>query len=119
MAGFDEWASVRRLHDGTGRFTLTRDLTYRSDAGSVYVVKRGFNTDLASIPRFLWSLLPPHDRYLSAAILHDYFCESEWVSRLDGDKLFLEAMGHSNVANWKRKIIYLSVRLYAKVNGLK
>lgn len=37
-----------------------------------YSVPLGFITDLASVPRVLWALLPPHGRYAKAAILHDY-----------------------------------------------
>ena len=32
----------------------------------------GFTTDLASIPRPLWPLLPAHGRYAPAAVVHDW-----------------------------------------------
>ncbi|MEN6605901.1 MAG: DUF1353 domain-containing protein [Bryobacteraceae bacterium] len=34
-------------------------------------VPRGFITDFASIPRFLWPLLPPTGTYGKAAVVHD------------------------------------------------
>jgi len=117
--GFDEWAVIQRLHDGTGHFKLLRDLMYRSEAGSVYVVPRGFKTDLASVPRWLWPIFNPSGLFMSAAILHDHFCENDWISRKDGDKIFLEAMLHSNVPRWKRYCIYAAVRAYAVVLGIK
>ena len=113
MAGFSSWAVIQRLHDNTGRFRLVKDLVYTTEAGSVYTVPKGFKTDLASIPQWLWSMLPSHGLYLSASILHDYFCESDFISRKDGDKLFLEAMKYSNVLKFKRHIIYYAVRVYA------
>ena len=118
MAGFYEWAAVSRIHDGTGCFRLTRDLAYRSDAGDVYVVPNGFKTDLASVPKIVWPILPPHGLYLSAAILHDFFCENDWISRTDGDRLFKEAMSHSNVPTWKAWTIWFGVRAYAILNRL-
>ena len=121
MAGFDEWATIQKYHINAGkgiRFILDRDLMYRSNGGSVYVVKAGEISDLGSIPRWLWSVLPPHE-YPSAYILHDYFCKADWISRLDGDKLLYEALQHSNAPNWKAFITYRGVRLYAIVNRIK
>ena len=112
---FEKWAAVSRCHDGTGHFQLLQDLIYHTDCKSRYIVPRGFKTDLASIPKFLWNIYPPHGLYLSASILHDYFCENNWMSRKDGDKLFLEAMSHSNVSKFTRMVIYYAVRLFAIV----
>ena len=36
------------------------------------VIPKGFITDFASVPRWLWSILPPHGKMANAAILHDY-----------------------------------------------
>lgn len=116
VVGFEEWAVLVPLQDGTLKFRLYKDLVYHADGGSRYIVPRGFSTDLASVPRFLWAIYPPYGKYTSAAVLHDYLCESEWVSRKDGDKLFLEAMKHSNVGNFKRTLIYLAVRMFALLN---
>ncbi len=116
MIGFEQWAEIRHLHDGTDDFVLTNNLVYHSNGGSVYTVDAGFVTDLASIPRFLWSLYPPHGLYLSAAILHDKFCKASWISRKEGDILFREAMSHSHVGAFDRFIIYQGVRLGASWN---
>lgn len=119
MSGFESWATIQRLHDGTGRFRLVKDLAYHAEGGSVYTVPRGFKTDLASVPRLLWAVYSPHDLYLSASVLHDFFCESSFISRKDGDKLFLEAMKHSNVNWWKRHVVFWAVRIYAVVCRIK
>ncbi|MCK5681545.1 DUF1353 domain-containing protein [bacterium] len=112
---FEKWAVVSRLHDGTERFQLLQDLVYHTDCGSRYIVPRGFKTDLASIPKMLWNIYPPHGLYLSASILHDYLCENDWMNRKDGDNIFLEAMSHSNVSRVTRTIIYFAVRFYATI----
>lgn len=119
MSGFKKWAVTSRLHDGSGKFKLMLDLTYTTLVGTVYTVPRGFQTDFASTPRILWSIFPPHGLYLSAAILHDYFCESDWISRKDGDDLFLEAMGQSHVGKITKILIYGAVRLFAIIMRVK
>ncbi len=118
MIHFNKFVLLRPLQQGSGRWIVEEPLVYISDAGSLYTVPQGFITDLASIPRFLWSIWPPFGRYASAATLHDYFCESDWISRKDGDKVFLEAMKYSNVPVWKRYIIYWGVRLFAITNHI-
>ena len=116
--GFDSWAQVAHLHDGTKDFMLCNTLVYRSNAGSIYTVDEGFVTDLATIPAFLWPWYPPHDLYLSAAVLHDKLCKADWISRKDGDLLFREAMSYSNVGVFDRTIIYRAVRLYARWHNI-
>ncbi|EOD5071623.1 TPA: DUF1353 domain-containing protein [Salmonella enterica subsp. enterica serovar Enteritidis] len=46
---------------------------YLSDDNSdVISVPAGFVTDLATVPRIFWTLLPPDGKYTKAAIIHDY-----------------------------------------------
>jgi len=116
---FDEWASIEWAHEEGLKFKLSEELRYRPKAGGLYVVPQGFPTDLASIPVLLWFFLPPFGNYLSAAVLHDWFCKQEWISRLDGDKLFLEAMLASNVKLWKAYVMYYGVRAYAVMGRVK
>lgn len=60
-------------------------------------------TDLASVPRLLWGLLPSYGRQLRAALMHDHLCDlvNNYPSdqrneaarkRLRADELFREAM---------------------------
>ena len=116
---FDEWATISKFYESDKiKFILKRDLMYRTLAGSVYVVPKGTISDLGSIPRVLWVILPSHE-YPSAFILHDYFCYQDWISRKDGDLLFLEALKASNATNWKAYIMYCGVRAYAVVRRIK
>ena len=110
--GFKEWAILQRTHDGTGRWRLVKELEYHSDDGGVIIVPRGFLTDLASTPRILWPVFPPYDTYASAAVMHDHLYNIKDRPRKKCDRLFLEAMSHSNVPIWKRYLIYWAVRLF-------
>jgi hypothetical protein len=75
-------------------------------------VPAGFVTDLASIPRVLWSLLPPHGRYAKAAIIHDWLYATGIGGREYADDVFLEAMEVLGVSPWKRKTMYWAVRAF-------
>ena len=109
--GFERWAAITRLHDGKGRAILNRALFYHAENGDIYTVPRDFKTDLASTPRLVWFIFPPWDNYASAAILHDWLYTIRRIERAAADALFLEAMSHSNVPKWKRRLIYYAVRL--------
>jgi len=37
-----------------------------------YDIEAGFVTDGASVPRWLWGLYPPVDKYFLAAVVHDW-----------------------------------------------
>jgi Protein of unknown function (DUF1353) len=79
-------------------------------------VPQGFVTDLASIPRIAWWLLPRQERYTHPAIIHDYLY---WIQDIIGgkphaDTVFLYAMRDFNVPWWKRSIIYYGVSLFGR-----
>lgn len=102
---------------GTGKYVLVRPLSYQVGfLGSevVVTVPDGFMTDLASIPRILWSILPPHDPdYAGAAVLHDYLYEWKGgiFTRVVADAIFYEAMRVLGVPAWKAVFMYLAVRM--------
>ena len=89
---------------------LTRSMRY-AVRGMVFVVPREFATDFASIPRFLWRVLPPWGDYGHAAILHDWLYRSGKVTRGEADKCLLEVMWRDGVAHWKMLVIYAGVRV--------
>lgn len=83
------------------------------------VVPRGFKTDLATIPRVLWSIWPPHDYYAKAAILHDYLYENAIGSKKEADLILYEALGVLGMPKWQRKLFYWGARLLGKGNYKK
>lgn len=77
-------------------------------------VPAGFVTDLTSIPRLFWTILPPNGEYAKAAILHDYLYENAIGSKNYADDILFEAMGVLGVAHWRKYIIYYAVRLFGR-----
>lgn len=78
----------------------------------IIIVPNKFVTDLASVPRILWPILPPFGKYGKAAVLHDFLYASGYKTRKHCDQVFLEAMEVLNVPKWKRIPMYLAVRLF-------
>jgi hypothetical protein len=59
------------LRNGHSYYAVRDRITFRTDGGEVLTVHAGQTTDLASIPRFLWPILPPDGPWAEAAVFHD------------------------------------------------
>ena len=77
-------------------------------------VPGGFVTDLASIPRAFWSVLPKTGRYAYAAIVHDYLYWVQDVPRSDADEILKTVMINSHVRALTIQTIYHAVRLFGQ-----
>lgn len=77
-------------------------------------VPEGFETNLASIPRIFWNILPPTGKYAKAAILHDWLYTGGKKPREVCDGILLDGMKSLDVEKWKCTLMYYSVRLFGK-----
>jgi hypothetical protein len=76
-------------------------------------IPAGFITDLASIPRIIWSLVPPYGLYTRSAVVHDWLYRSKiQITREDADKVFLELMQQDKVDPALAKFMYRAVRWF-------
>ena len=98
-------------------YEVVNEFVYRTDHLSMrthVVVPPGYRTDFASIPRFMWRILPPGGRYREAAVIHDYLCDVE-PKICDHDEaalVFAEAMAALGVRKWKRHLMTWAVRKF-------
>jgi hypothetical protein len=99
------------------------------------IIPEGFKTDIASVPRLCWTLMDilPDGLHRGAAVVHDFlyywygrcpegtvFVEqnNQWVvfslpwQREDCDRLFARLMREAGTPAWKRRLMYLAVRLF-------
>ena len=76
----------------------------------------GTVTDLATVPRVLWSLFPPHGRWAKAAIIHDYLYANAVGTKAFADKVFSEAMAVLGVGRVTRVILYWAARVFGRGN---
>lgn len=88
------------------------------------VIPRGYLTDGASVPRPLWSLIPPWGSYGQAAVMHDWLCEylrvwdtkeNKWIpiTRDECDNIFNIGMKALGVPNTTRRVMYSAVKVYS------
>ena len=82
---------------------------------TVIEIPRGFETDLSSVPKWLWSIVRPYGDFLLAAIVHDYLYHIQIFSRKKTDR---EMLFWSRIINDKtiinkidNHVRYLIVRL--------
>ena len=94
-------------------FILSKDKTVES-LGYRVTVKKGFDFDGASIPKWLWSIYgsPLNGNYVVASLIHDGLYASQKVSKSVSDKIFLDIMKQSNVGYIKRTSMYLAVKMF-------
>jgi len=94
---------------GEGEWALVQDFTYRGKYQS-WRVHKGFVTDFASSPKFLWALFPPTGKYTRAAVIHDFLYTHHCVPRKDADGIFRRIMRECGVSKWRRYLMWLAVR---------
>ena len=94
-------------------FILLEDVVVES-LGYKITVKKGFDFDGASIPKWLWSIYgsPLNGNYVVASLIHDGLYASQKVSKSVSDKIFLDVMKQSNVGYIKRTSMYLAVKMF-------
>jgi hypothetical protein len=113
---------------GRSLWAVAAPLTYRTHAGDTITLPPGFVTDLASIPRFAWSLLPPDGPWALAAVVHDLLYRTRGIgqrwngqvaalsrpkpyTRAEADQILLQAMQDLEVSWLQRTVIWAAVRL--------
>lgn len=102
---------ILRVGAAEDEWILESPLCYVTRAGDDLIVPAGFVTDLASIPRILYALIPVNGRHRAAAILHDWLYETQPLPRAECDRLFLDAMADSGVRWTQRQAMYAGVRI--------
>ena len=107
--------AVAPIDEEMRRWRLLRDTTVCLEDGRCFTIPEGFVTDFASVPRCLWSIIPPMGRYGKAALLHDYLYAVKTTSRAEADRIFLKAMFMMGTAKWKAYLMYAAVRLFGWV----
>ena len=122
-AVFPEKPIVRPLA-GTD-YVLAEDFYFPATVGGWDVtvhVMPGFRTDGASIPRLLWPIFgSPYDPDIIAdAIAHDALYRGRIVPRRDADDAFRDMMkARGRIRAWKRRRIWLGVRLFGWIAWLR
>lgn len=79
----------------------------------VIIVPRGFETDLASVPRLPFAWWLAGDTALAPACVHDWLYASKLVYKPLADDIFAEAMKVAGVPAWRRFLMATAVKYFA------
>lgn len=117
MSGISDNGQLLLSPGGAYQWTVVRAWRYAMAGQDVHIiVPAGFQSDLASVPRLFWAIVPPYGKHLEASIMHDYLCYSGW-SRAKADREFLHAMKRAGVKRWRRMVMFWAVRAWAIATG--
>jgi len=101
---------------GPHTWRLVEDLAYewrpRGFGATTFVVPAGFDTDFASVPRALWSLVPPTGVYTRAAVLHDWLYRTGATTRRDADRVFRAVMLELRTRRLRALLMWAAVRAF-------
>src|SRR5690349_7637447 len=107
-------------YEGLGQYRTVGPTEYVGSS-DVITIPSDFPTDLASVPRVSWSLLPPDGVYERAAVLHDFGCVSLaagtcQLSPRDVDGLFRRVAREGGTGLVTRWVLWTGVRWGALFN---
>ena len=109
---FQGTLKLKPMDDGVHMSVLER-FSYADLDGNSLEAAPGFQTDGASIPRALWTLIgsPFTGKYVKAAVVHDVGCVNHKYTWQTTHRMFYEAMIDSGVSEDYAKVLYFGVRL--------
>jgi hypothetical protein len=101
---------ILRPLDGT-RMEIMQDFYFKDKADRLWKAPKGYQTDGASIPRALWTIVgsPYTGKYLKAAVIHDVYCELRSRESKLVHKTFYDGMIAAGVENMQAKVMYYAV----------
>lgn len=106
---------VRYMQEVKSEFLweLRQNISVITSDGTTTVVPIFFQTDFASVPHLLWSIIPGIGKFNLASVLHDYFYTTHSKTRREADREFLIWMDYSEPDKWIRnRVMYAGVRLF-------
>jgi hypothetical protein len=108
---------------GNGLWRLGRDVEHQDGTlGCTLFARRGYEFDLASVPRVAWPVIAPFELSILAPLFHDLLYEFKGrppaaavrpyrtFTRQEADDLFLRLMTLEGVSGWRRALAYTAVR---------
>jgi len=96
------------VHPIENGWRTVKRITYKD-----IIIREGYYTNGANIPRLLWRLIPPNDpSVFPAVVVHDFICDME--EYIKADDYMEEILIASNIPKWKRKSIVIGIRFYTR-----
>lgn len=114
------------IRNGHAYYAVRNPFKLTTLAGDTVTIFGGQTTDLASVPKIVWNVLPPDGAWVRAAVPHDACYRSRGTftfgklqgrtraapyTRAECDEILRQGMVADEVATWKRVTIYEAVRI--------
>jgi hypothetical protein len=120
MSNFTEPLVVTPTATGT-KWMTQRDLSFEiglKGSGLIVKVPSGTKTDFATMPRVLWTIMPPHDaRFAAAFVLHDHLCRWVGFSRVVADAILYDALRVLGASLFRAWAVYAAVSAWRILRG--
>jgi len=100
------------------QFKLLKNVYIKLSNGETISILKGFEWDLASVPRIFWSIVPPDGDFELASLIHDYLYQMKPYSRKFADKemyIWSKVINSTNkisIKNIDNHIRYFAVRVF-------
>jgi hypothetical protein len=89
------------------RFITSESIHVELSDGSLLIIEKGFETDLSSVPGWLWSFCRPIDRGLIGDLIHDKLWTQKQVEleRFDGSIYLSRKFADDERHRWRTKLV--------------
>ena len=108
---FKSFAVIRHVPD-RNRWIIQEPLAY---SGEVDInVPIGFETDLASVPRIFWGIIPHSDKHIvEGSIIHDFMYSGHTLvkSRSQADRILRACCKEMKAPPWYYWAVWIGVRI--------
>lgn len=75
-------------------------------------IPQGFISDLGSIPRIFWNIIPPEGPATAGYLIHDWLYAKQFCSRYDADNCLLRLMTLLGIGYFVRYAVYWNLRAF-------
>ncbi len=96
---------------------VTRPLQYFAPDSRLVVVPVGYRTDLASVPRLAWRIVPrDHALARRPAVVHDYLYthQTHRFTKSEADRVFYDALLEEGMPQPLAWLMWCAVRLFGR-----
>lgn len=95
-------------------FKVESEFRFKDPNGLLWLTPAGTEVDGASIPQVLWSLIggPFEGPYISASVIHDYYCKTKERTAHDTHRNFYYGMRAAQVPEWRAKLMHWAVETF-------
>lgn len=92
--GYQPWYASER------NFIVLEDIKVTMSDGYTFIIKKGTETDMSSIPMWLWSIFKPIDKAFIADLIHDAL----WVDKIGQINYFQSVYKARKFADMERNL---------------